>query len=159
MREWQIHTSRWSTRCEKNRHRHPFGKTKLWNAEGRKQTGYNALVGRAPLPALPLSRRDRLWPIPFWPIHFGSGVCHGGSPWEWGRNPEKVVLEGSGGRRVGPEGWRPEGWGALKCARFEFSGCRLKPRRPRSRRGFTRSPAEGGDVGLEGWAEGPKVGV
>ena len=28
--------------------------------------------------------------------------------------------------------------GALKCARLEFSGCRVKPRRPRSRRGFTR---------------------
>ena len=28
--------------------------------------------------------------------------------------------------------------GTLKCARLEFSGCRVKPRRPRSRRGFTR---------------------
>ena len=28
----------------------------------------------------------------------------------------------------------------LKCARLEFSGCRVKPRRPRSRRGFTRQP-------------------
>ena len=30
--------------------------------------------------------------------------------------------------------------GALKCARLEFSGCHVKPRRPRSRRGFTRQP-------------------
>ena len=28
--------------------------------------------------------------------------------------------------------------GALKCSRFEFSGYRVKPRRPQSRRGFTR---------------------
>ena len=30
--------------------------------------------------------------------------------------------------------------GAVKCSRLEFSGCRVKPRRPRSRRGFTRQP-------------------
>ena len=30
--------------------------------------------------------------------------------------------------------------GALKCARMEFSGCRVKPRRPQSRRGFTPQP-------------------
>ena len=30
--------------------------------------------------------------------------------------------------------------GALKCSRLEFSGCRVKPRRPQSRRGFTRQP-------------------
>ena len=30
--------------------------------------------------------------------------------------------------------------GTLKCARLEFSGCRVKPRRPRSRRGFTPQP-------------------
>ena len=31
------------------------------------------------------------------------------------------------------------GAGALKCARLEFSGCRVKPWRPQSR-GFTRQP-------------------
>ena len=30
--------------------------------------------------------------------------------------------------------------GAVKCVRLEFSGCRVKPRRPQSRRGFTRQP-------------------
>ena len=29
---------------------------------------------------------------------------------------------------------------ALKCVRLEFSGCRVKPRRPQSRPGFTRQP-------------------
>ena len=28
--------------------------------------------------------------------------------------------------------------GTLKCARLEFSGCRVKPRQPQSRQGFTR---------------------
>ena len=31
----------------------------------------------------------------------------------------------------------------LKCARLEFSGCCVKPRRPRSRRGFTQQPEIG----------------
>ena len=30
--------------------------------------------------------------------------------------------------------------GAVKCARLEFSGCRVKPRRPQSRGGFTPQP-------------------
>ena len=68
-----------------------------------------------------------------------------------GPNPEKVEarrapLEGRGGRRVEPGGMGPEGSGAhslgvfswkfggvwsagtLKCARLEFSGCRVTPR-------------------------------
>ena len=32
----------------------------------------------------------------------------------------------------------PQSAGAVKCARLEFSGCCVKSRRPRSRRGFTR---------------------
>ena len=30
--------------------------------------------------------------------------------------------------------------GAVKCARLEFSGCRVKPQRPQKPRGFTRQP-------------------
>ena len=65
-----------------------------------------------------------------------------------GGHLEKVEPEGVGPKGWGPEGegvgarrgGGPKGAGAVNCARLEFSGCCVKPRRPRSRQGFTRQP-------------------
>ena len=90
-----------------------------------------------------------------WPIHLDLGVCCG--PKGWGPKTEKLGQRRVGQRKVGGPIFRaffhlpppvsffsslPLGYcrgflvvfgsaGDLKCACSEFSGCRVKPRRPR----------------------------
>ena len=44
----------------------------------------------------------------------------------------------------------------LKCARLEFAGCRVKPRRPRSRRGFTRQPESSKSAHMRNTTKNPR---
>ena len=111
----------------------------------------------------------QFWPIQFWPIHFwiwcvSWPIGWGPNPEKIG--PRRVGPRRVGPRRVGGPKFRvfipspttsfalflshcvsSRGFlvvfgsaGAVKCARLEFSGCCVKPRRPRSRRGFTPQP-------------------
>ena len=103
--------------------------------------------------------RDRLRPIPTWPIH-GSGVR---VPW-WG-------PKGGGGPKFRAFFHSPAPsyalfvslWvsargilvvfskaGTIKRARLEFSGCRVKLRRPRSRQGFFTTAREPKSAHLKG---------
>ena len=103
-------------------------------------------------------------------LFFGSGVCQRVGPHPEKNGLRIVGPRIVGPEGWGPEGWGAQNFvffsvsrhhfrsfvshcvssrgflvvfgsaGAVKCSRLEFSGCRVKPRRPRSRRGFTRQP-------------------
>ena len=100
----------------------------------------------------------------------GSGVFKRWGPNPEISGPEGWGPEGWAPERSGPEGWGGAKFsrfspfpapifalfvsfwvsrrilvvfssaGGLKCARLGLTGCRAKPRRPRSRQGFTRQP-------------------
>ena len=103
--------------------------------------------------------RDRLWPIPF----LGQSIFRqymfrqsisGSGVWSWppkGGGPTISRFFSISRRKI--RSFRISLWGssrgflvvfgsagAVECSRSEYSGCRVKPRRPRSRRGSHDSP-------------------
>ena len=99
--------------------------------------------------------QSQFWPVLFWPIRywpFGSGCVswprrggpRGGRP-KISRFFFRVPLPLSLFSSLSLWGSSRGFWWCLKRRGFEMftfglSGCRVKPRRPRSRRGFTRQP-------------------